>query len=88
MTTPTRLATDTAPSTPRCGIAGIKPSAGRVPRTGHILPFGGIQDTFQQLGYGPVTAGIVVHTRSREYETEPTGHQYTSLYLSVRPHQE
>ncbi len=32
------------------GICGIKPSAGRVPRTGHIYPFGGIQDQFQQLG--------------------------------------
>lgn len=33
-----------------CGIAGIKPSEGRVPRTGHIYPFGGIQDSFQQIG--------------------------------------
>ena len=33
-----------------CGIAGLKPSAGRVPRTGHIYPFGGIQDSFQQIG--------------------------------------
>jgi amidase len=33
-----------------CGIAGIKPSAGRVPRTGHIYPFGGLQDSFQQIG--------------------------------------
>jgi len=32
------------------GIAGIKPSAGRVPRTGHIYPFGGLQDSFQQIG--------------------------------------
>ncbi len=33
-----------------CGIAGIKPSSGRVPRTGHIYPFGGLQDSFQQIG--------------------------------------
>ncbi len=33
-----------------CGIAGIKPSAGRVSRTGHIYPFGGLQDSFQQIG--------------------------------------
>ena len=33
-----------------CGIAGLKPSHGRVPRTGHILPYGGITDSFQQLG--------------------------------------
>ena len=33
-----------------CGIAGIKPSAGRVPRTGHAFPFGGIQDAMQQIG--------------------------------------
>lgn len=33
-----------------CGVAGIKPTSGRVPRTGHIFPFGGILDSFQQLG--------------------------------------
>lgn len=33
-----------------CGIAGIKPSAGRVSRTGHIFPFGGVQDSYQQVG--------------------------------------
>ncbi|EDN71371.1 Amidase [Beggiatoa sp. PS] len=33
-----------------CGIAGIKPTSGRVPRTGHIYPFGGLQDNFQQVG--------------------------------------
>lgn len=32
------------------GICGIKPSAGRVPRTGHVFPYGGIQDAFQQIG--------------------------------------
>ncbi len=33
-----------------CGIATIKPTSGRVPRTGHILPFGGMLDAFQQIG--------------------------------------
>jgi amidase len=32
------------------GICGIKPTSGRVPRTGHVYPFGGVQDSFQQLG--------------------------------------
>jgi amidase len=32
------------------GIAGIKPTSGRVPRTGHAVPFGGFLDAFQQLG--------------------------------------
>lgn len=32
------------------GIAGIKPTHGRVPRTGHIFPFGGTHDAFQQIG--------------------------------------
>jgi hypothetical protein len=50
-----------------------------------IIGLGGPQELGLELGYGPVTAGLVVHTRSREYETEPTGHQYTSIYLSVRP---
>jgi len=34
-----------------CGIAGIKPTAGRVPRTGHIIPFGlGTRDLLTQNG--------------------------------------
>ena len=33
-----------------CGITTIKPTSGRVPRTGHILPFGGLLDSFQQVG--------------------------------------
>ena len=32
------------------GICGIKPSAGRVPRTGHAVPFGGFLDDFQVVG--------------------------------------
>lgn len=33
-----------------CGIAGIKPTTGRVPRTGHIVGYGGTFDSYQQLG--------------------------------------
>ena len=33
-----------------CGITTLKPTSGRVPRTGHILPFGGVLDSFQQIG--------------------------------------
>ncbi len=32
------------------GIAGIKPTMGRVSRTGHIVDFGGVYDSWQQLG--------------------------------------
>ncbi|WP_221390991.1 amidase [Dyadobacter sp. NIV53] len=32
------------------GIAGLKPTTGRVPRTGHIVDYGGIFDTYQVLG--------------------------------------
>jgi len=32
------------------GIAGIKPTTGRVPRTGHIVDYGGIYDSWQQVG--------------------------------------
>ena len=32
------------------GVAGIKPTTGRVPRTGHIVDFGGIFDSYQQVG--------------------------------------
>jgi len=32
------------------GIACIKPTSGRVPRTGHVVDFGGVFDSWQQLG--------------------------------------
>lgn len=32
------------------GIVGIKPTHARVPRTGHVFPFGGTHDSYQQLG--------------------------------------
>ncbi len=33
-----------------CGIAGIKPTAGRTSRSGHIVPFGGVLDSLTQIG--------------------------------------
>lgn len=33
-----------------CGTAGIRPTSGRVPRTGHILPPGGHLDALTQIG--------------------------------------
>ena len=34
-----------------CGIAGLKPTSGRVPRTGHIIPYGlGARDSLTQIG--------------------------------------
>ena len=33
-----------------CGIAGLRPTSGRVPRTGHRLPPGGWDDALTQLG--------------------------------------
>ena len=34
-----------------CGIAGIKPNSGRVPRTGHIIPYAaGAEDAYTQNG--------------------------------------
>lgn len=33
-----------------CGITGIKPQFGRVPRTGHIVDYGGYFDAFQVVG--------------------------------------
>jgi amidase len=32
------------------GTCGLKPTFGRVPRTGHIVDFGGIFDTWQEIG--------------------------------------
>ena len=33
-----------------CGVAGIRPTSGRVPRTGHAIPFGGLADSLTQVG--------------------------------------
>ena len=33
-----------------CGIAGLHPTSGRVPRTGHAIPFGGLADLLTQVG--------------------------------------
>ena len=33
-----------------CGIAGLKPTTDRVPRTGHFPPFGGVQTALWQIG--------------------------------------
>ena len=33
-----------------CGVTGIKPTAGRTPRSGHIVPFGGATDALTQIG--------------------------------------
>jgi amidase len=38
------------------GTAGIKPTFGRVPRTGHIVDFGGIFDSWQEIG--PLTRRV------------------------------
>jgi amidase len=33
-----------------CGVSGLKPTAGRVPRTGHIVGAGGIMDRWTHIG--------------------------------------
>ena len=33
-----------------CGICGIKPTSGRTPRSGHIVPYGGVTDSLTQIG--------------------------------------
>ena len=38
------------------GIVGIKPTSVRVPRTGHIVDYGGVHDLWQQLG--PMTRRV------------------------------
>jgi amidase len=51
---PVDLGTDTGGSVRLpahfCGIAGIRPTTGRVPRTGHAVPFGGLMDSLTQVG--------------------------------------
>src|SRR5678815_5578183 len=33
-----------------CGTSGLKPTSGRVPRTGHIIPADGVFQFFTQVG--------------------------------------
>lgn len=33
-----------------CGVAGIKPTTGRVPRTGHVIAFAGLHQSLTQVG--------------------------------------
>jgi amidase len=33
-----------------CGVAGLKPTSGRTPRTGHFPPMGGLLDSIWQIG--------------------------------------
>lgn len=33
-----------------CGVAGLKPTSGRVPRTGHLYPGGGYRDSWTTIG--------------------------------------
>ena len=33
-----------------CGVAGIKPTTGRVPRTGHVIAFDGLHQSLTQVG--------------------------------------
>jgi amidase len=39
-----------------CGIVGLKPTIGCIPRTGHIVDYGGIFDNWQQ--FGPMTRKV------------------------------
>lgn len=52
--TPMDLGTDTGGSVRLpahfCGIAGMRPTTGRTPRTGHAVPFGGLADSLTQVG--------------------------------------
>jgi amidase len=38
-----------------CGIAGIKPTSGRLPRTGHVPPAGGWIEALWQIGPMPIS---------------------------------
>jgi hypothetical protein len=57
-------------------------------RTGHSVERIPVIGTYRlgiEVSYGPVSAGLIAHTRSREYVTEAGGHQFSSLTFSVRP---
>jgi amidase len=43
-----------------CGIAGLKPTSGRLPRTGHVPPAGGWIESLWQIGPMARTAGDLI----------------------------
>ncbi len=58
-----------------CGIASIKPTSGRLPRTGHVPPAGGWIETLWQIG--PLARRVEDLTLLMSLLAAPDGHDHT-----------
>jgi len=59
-----------------CGIAGIKPTSGRLPRTGHVPPAGGWIEALWQIG--PMARSIEDLVLAMRVLAHPDGEDFTS----------
>jgi amidase len=55
-----------------CGCAGLRPTSGRVPRTGHAIPPGGLLDSLTSLG--PIARSVADLARLLECISGEDGH--------------
>jgi amidase len=58
-----------------CGIAALKPTSGRLPRTGHVPPSGGWLEAVWQIG--PMARRVEDLCAMMEILTGPDGHDHT-----------
>ncbi len=64
-----------------CGIAALKPTSGRLPRTGHVPPAGGWIETLWQIG--PMARRVVDLCVMMEILTGPDGRDHTVVPMPL-----
>jgi amidase len=66
-----------------CGVVGLKPTAGRLPKTGHAVPFGiGLTDCITQVG--PMARYVEDVELALEIMKGPDGHDFTVMPVPLR----
>ena len=65
-----------------CGIAGIKPTSGRLPRTGHVPPAGGWIETLWQIG--PLARRVEDLSALMSLLAAPDGRDHTVVGMPFR----
>jgi amidase len=65
-----------------CGIAGIKPTSGRLPRTGHLPPPGGWLETLWQIG--PMARHVEDLITLMPFLVGPDGRDFTVVGMPYR----
>src|SRR5205085_10532456 len=64
-----------------CGIAGIKPTSGRLPRTGHFPPAGGWIETLWQIG--PMARYVEDLAAVMPLDAGPDGRDHTAVGMPL-----